>query len=101
MESHLLERARDAVTKMAAARQEPIEIGFHVFTVDGGEEVGAVREVSGDGLVVHVENAGEFTVSRAAVEAVHYQKVILARERLSRVLRRAITHAHDAEVAGL
>jgi len=99
MSNHVvLERTRAAFSEMAAPH---VEVGFHVFTVDGGEEVGAVRQVSRDGIVVYVENAGEFTVPRAAVEAVHFQKVILTRERLSRVLRRAIAHAHDAEVQGL
>jgi hypothetical protein len=97
----VIERAREELARMAPARQDRIEIGFHVFIRDGGEEVGAVRGVSRDGLVVYVENTGEFTVSRTAVEAVHFEKVILRCEKLSRVLRRAIAHAHDAEVPGL
>ena len=78
-----------------------IEIGFQVFTEDGGEEVGAVRGVDADGLVVYVENGGDFRVPLAAVEAVHSQKVILTCRKLSPDLRRAIGHAHDAEVPGL
>jgi hypothetical protein len=70
------------------------------FCSDGGEEFGAVREVSPNGrpeLVIYVENAGEFVVPLSAVEAVHSQKVILNCAKLERRLRRAIGHAHDAE----
>ena len=82
-------------------KQDRIEVGFQVFTADGGEEVGAVREVEQDGLVIYVENAGDFHVPAAAIEGVHSQKVILSCEKLSKSLRRAIGHAHDAEVPGL
>ena len=80
--------------------QEAIEIGYHTFVSDGGEEFGAVREVSPNGrpeLVIYVENAGEFVVPLSAVEAVHSQKVILNCAKLERRLRRAIGHSHDAE----
>jgi hypothetical protein len=80
--------------------QEAIEIGFQTFVSDGGEEFGAVREVSPNGrpeLVIYVENAGEFVVPLSAVEVVHSQKVILNCAKLERRLRRAIGHAHDAE----
>ena len=77
-----------------------IEVGFQVFAADGGEEFGAVREVSPHGraeIVIYVENAGDFTVPLGAVEAVHAQKVILDCKRLDPGLRHAIGHAHDAE----
>ena len=80
--------------------REEIEIGYQVFVSDGGEEVGAIRTVSPNGrpeLVIYVENAGEFVVPLAAVEAVHSQKVILTCAKLERRLRQAIGHAHDAE----
>ena len=54
--------------------RETIEIGYQAFVSDGGEEFGAVREVSPNGgpeLVIYVENAGVFVVPLAAVEAVH------------------------------
>ena len=47
--------------------------------------------------MIYVENAGEFVVPLAAVEAVHSQKVILSCGKLERRLRAAIGHAHDAE----
>ena len=80
--------------------QEAIEVGYQTFVSDGGEEFGAVREIFPNGrpeLVIYVENAGEFVVPLAAVEAVHSQKVIFTCGRLDRSLREAIGHAHDAE----
>lgn len=79
---------------------EEIKTGFHAFTADGGEEFGAIREVSPTTVVVYVENSGDFSVSRAAVSAVHAQKVIFDCSKLGRELRRAINHAHDAEEPG-
>ena len=81
--------------------RERIEVGWQTFVVDGDSEFGAVREVTKDGLVVYVENAGDFRVPLAAVSAVHSKKVILDRAKLDPALRRAIGHAHDAEEPGL
>jgi hypothetical protein len=80
---------------------ETIEVGYQTFVSDGSEEFGAVRAISSDGLIVYVENAGEFQVPLDAVSAVHSQKVILDCSKLDRRLRRAIGHAHDAEKPGL
>jgi hypothetical protein len=80
--------------------QEAIEVGYQTFVSDGGEEFGAVREVSPNGrpeLVIYVENAGDFVVPLFAVAAVHSQKVILTCSKLDRRVRQAIGHAHDAE----
>ena len=81
--------------------QETIKVGYQAFVSDGGEEFGAIRDVSSDGLVVYVENAGEFRIPLAAVKAVHFKKVIFECSKLDHQLRRAIGHAHDAEVPGL
>jgi len=91
----------DLKLALMAEPQEPAVVGFQVFVADGGEEVGAVTGVDSDGLVVYVENAGHYHVALHAVESVHHQKVILNCAKLSRSLRRAIGHAHDAEVPGL
>ena len=80
--------------------QEKIQVGFQAFVSDGGEEFGAVRQVSPRDLVVYVENAGDFTVPLSAVEAVHSEKVIFSCAKLDRKLREAIGHAHDAEKPG-
>jgi hypothetical protein len=80
---------------------ERIEIGFQTFVSDGGEEFGAVRQVTPRELVVYVENAGDFRVPIDAVQSVHYGKVVLSCDKLDPKLREAIGHAHDAEVPGL
>jgi hypothetical protein len=83
--------------------KEQIKVGYQAFVSDGGEEFGAVREVSPNGepgLVIYVENAGDFFVPFDVVAAVHSQKVILECSKLDARLRRAIGHAHDAEKPG-
>jgi hypothetical protein len=83
--------------------QERIEVGYQAFVSDGGEEFGAVRQVSPDGrpeLVIYVENSGDFVVALDAVEAVHSGKVIFNCGKLKPRLRKAIGHAHDAEEPG-
>jgi hypothetical protein len=77
-----------------------IEIGYTAFVSDGGEEFGAIRGVSPDEVVVYVENAGDFRVPIGAVLAVHSKKVIFDCNKLDHHIRRAIGHAHDAEVPG-
>jgi hypothetical protein len=77
-----------------------IEIGYHVFVRDGGEEVGAVREVAPGGrpeIVINVENAGDFIVALDSIKAVHSQKVILDAAKIGATLKNAIGHAHDRE----
>lgn len=66
---------------------------------DGGEELGAVRDLCGTRpeIVIYAENAGEFTVPISAIKAAHYQKVIVDPARLSPDLRAALGKAHDAE----
>jgi len=73
-----------------------IKEGYEVFLSDHDKPFGAVRLVSPE-LIVYVENAGDFTVPRGAVTAVHGQKVIVDRAKLDGKLRQAIAHAHDAE----
>jgi hypothetical protein len=78
---------------------ERIKRGDHVFLRDGGEEVGAVRDVRfrDHEIVVNIENAGDFTVREEAIRAVHSNKVLLDFEKLERALKDAVRHAHDAE----
>jgi hypothetical protein len=82
--------------------RSPIEIGFQVYLVEGGETFGAVRGATpgANTIVVYVENAGDFEVPLAAVRSVHDGKVILDAERLDERLRQAIAHAHDREEPG-
>ncbi len=77
-----------------------IQTGFQVFTKDGNDEFGAVKDVRPGGrpeIVVFVENSGEFVVPISAVHAVHAQKVVLDPAHLDAKLLAAIKHAHDAE----
>jgi hypothetical protein len=80
--------------------EQAIQEGFEVFISDVDKPFGAVHRIADHGkgdLVIYVENAGDFTVPRSAVAAVHAQKVILDPAKLDRKLRDAIRHAHDAE----
>lgn len=74
-----------------------IEQGTMAFVQEGREGVGAVLSATDAALVIYVENAGEFTVPRSAVRAVHDKKVILDISRLDRAFLSAIGHAHDRE----
>lgn len=80
---------------------ERIEIGYHAFVEDGGEDVGAVRAVDADTVTVWIENTGDVTLPRSAIREVHAQKVIIDCARLTPEIRAAIGHAHDAEEPGL
>ncbi|MGQ0456336.1 MAG: hypothetical protein ACT4OU_04670 [Hyphomicrobium sp.] len=75
----------------------PIEPGFMAFIAEGREGIGAVRSVSDKAIVIYVENSGEHVVPRAAVKAVHDQKVILDAGLLDKALLQALGHAHDRE----
>jgi hypothetical protein len=81
--------------------KERIQLGDQTFLSDGGQEFGSVLEVTAKGLLVYVENAGEFRVPFDAVTAVHAKKVILDYGKLDKSLQRAVRHAHDAEEPGL
>lgn len=72
-------------------------VGYQVYVQEGGEEVGAVREVHPDHLLVYIENAGDFKVGADLIRSVHDGKVILDAARIDEALRTAIEHAHDAE----
>jgi len=41
---------------------QQVQVGYQTFVHDGDSEFGAVRDVSPDGLVIYVENAGMFDV---------------------------------------
>jgi hypothetical protein len=74
-----------------------IEPGFMVFTGEGREGIGAVRQVGDTSLVLYVENSGEFEVPLTAVKSVHDQKVVLAPHLLDKAVLEAVSHAHDRE----
>jgi hypothetical protein len=78
---------------------ENIESNFLVFTADGADGIGSVREIrrSSSELVIYIENGGDFVVPFSAIHAVHSGKVVLNHEHLAKDLRDAIAHARDAE----
>ena len=77
--------------------QQNLQVGFRVFLADGADSVGVVRGLSGNNIVVFVENAGDLSVARDAVSAVHSGKVILDRSRLDYTFLKAVDHPHDRE----
>ena len=85
--------------EMSNALKGQIQVGYQVFVQDGGDEVGAVRDLCGHRpeIAIYVENAGEFTVPITAIRAVHFQKVIVDQARLPDDMRAALRRAHDAE----
>jgi len=80
---------------------ERIEAGFQVYAGEGVDAVGAVRQLRGKELIIDIEGAGDFVVSRQVVTAVHDGKVILDVKRLDEAVRMAIKHAHDQEGTAL
>ena len=76
---------------------EAIQEGFDVFIHDGGKAFGSVRQVHGHGIVIYVENAGDFVVPLTAVKEVDSEKVVLDSARLEPKLREAIARAHAGE----
>ena len=84
-------------------RIEDIQVGYQLYAAEGGEEFGAVRGITPDrsGVMIYIENAGDFIVGLDAIRSVHDQKVIVDANRLDEKVRNAIAHAHDAEEPGL
>jgi hypothetical protein len=84
-------------------RREPVthnfqvSVGDQVFLEEGGEEVGAVRKVERDHLVVYIEAAGDFIVRGPEVKAAHFGKVVLAPELVDPRLLEAARTAHERE----
>ena len=74
-----------------------VEVGDQLFLEEGGEEIGAVRQVAKDHLVVYIEAAGDFTLSGAAVRAVHDGKVVLDASKLEPTMLAAAQSAHERE----
>lgn len=80
-----------------AQRSFHVTIGDQVFIDAMEEEVGAVRKVAHDHLVVYIENSGDFQIEGPAVKAVHSGKVVLDPTQLSPELLTAAQHAHEHE----
>jgi hypothetical protein len=74
-----------------------VSVGDQVFLDQSQEEVGAVRQVARDHLVIYIENAGDFTITGPAVKSAHDGKLILNPTELDAHLLEAIRGAHDSE----
>jgi hypothetical protein len=74
-----------------------IQVGDQVFLEEGGEEIGAVRRVAKDHLVIYIEGAGDFTLTGPEIAAVHDGKVRLDPSKLDPELLAAAQTAHDHE----
>ena len=74
-----------------------IQVGDQVFLEEGGEEIGAVRMVAKDHIVVYIEGAGDFTLTGPDIAAVHDGKVRLDPNKLAPALLGAAQAAHIQE----
>ncbi len=74
-----------------------IQVGDQVFLEEGGEEIGAVRRVAKDHVVVYIEGAGDFTLTGPEIAAVHDGKLRLDPAKLDASLLAAAQTAHDHE----
>ena len=74
-----------------------VSVDDQVFLEEGGEEIGAVRKVAKDHLVVYVENNGDFEVPGPAVRAAHDGKVVLDASQLPAEMLKAVENAHSKE----
>jgi hypothetical protein len=74
-----------------------VEVGDQVFLMEGGEEIGAVRKVAPDHLVIYVEAAGDFSVRAESVKSAHDHKVVLDTGHLDAKLLDAARTAHERE----
>ena len=74
-----------------------IQVGDQVFLEEGGEEIGAVRQVAKDHVVVYVEGAGDFTLTGPEIAAAHDGKLRLDPSKLEPTLLAAAQTAHDRE----
>jgi hypothetical protein len=74
-----------------------VSVGDHVFLDHGEEEVGAVRQVAKDHLVIYIENAGDFVIRGNHVKSAHAGKVILDPETVEPSLIDAVKKAHENE----
>jgi len=75
-----------------------VQVGDQLFLEEGGDEIGAVREVAPDHLVVYIEAAGDFVVPGTWVAAAHDGKVVLDAAKLDPSVLVAAIHAHDDEI---
>ncbi|HEY4180769.1 MAG TPA: hypothetical protein VGM90_28185 [Kofleriaceae bacterium] len=74
-----------------------VSVGDQVFIDQALEEVGAVRQIAKDHLVVYIENAGDFVVKGNQVKSASNGKLILDSETAEPALLAAAKKAHVNE----
>lgn len=75
-----------------------VQVDDQLFLEEGGEEIGAVREVKADHLVVYIEASGDFVVPGTWVRAAHDGKVVLDEAKIEDPkLLAAAKAAHERE----
>jgi len=74
-----------------------VSVGDQVFLDGNDEEIGAVREVNPDHVVVYLENAGDFIVRGPHVKSAHDGKLVLDPRHAEPALLEAARSAHVRE----
>ncbi|HEY4058909.1 MAG TPA: hypothetical protein VGM39_19980 [Kofleriaceae bacterium] len=74
-----------------------VSVGDQVFIDQALEEVGAVRQVTKDHLVIYIENAGDFVVKGNQVKSASNGKLVLDSETAEPALLAAAKKAHVNE----
>ena len=74
-----------------------VAVGDQVFLDGNDEEIGAVRQVMPDHVVVYIENAGDFVVRGPHVKSAHDGKLVLDPTRADPALVDAARTAHAGE----
>lgn len=77
--------------------QRAIQAGQKAFIDGSPDAIGSVRGLTGEAVVIYVENAGDFSVPIAALTGVHDGKVSFDGAQLDRKLLDAVRHSHDRE----
>lgn len=74
-----------------------VSIGDQVFLDGNDEEIGAVRQVMPDQVVVYIENAGDFIVRGPQVKSAHDGKLVIDPTHAEPALLDAARSAHERE----
>lgn len=74
-----------------------VSVGDQVFLDGNDEEIGAVRQVLSDQVIVYVENAGDFIVRGPHVKTAHAGKLVLDPKHVEPALLEAARAAHERE----
>lgn len=74
-----------------------VTVGDQVYVGTNLEEVGAVKQVAKDHLIVYIENFGDFRIDGPHVLSAHDGKLVLDPAKLEPDLAKAVKNAHALE----